>query len=72
MLTGKPETLKAEVKDEGPGMGITFIDNFRASLTSKYPGSEILGVPASEINPTLIPDCILLIIFSTMECSLNL
>ena len=27
-------------------------------LTIKYPGSDISGVPASEIRPTLMPDWI--------------
>ena len=53
---GNPDTLIAAVKDDGPGMGITFIESFRAFFTSKYPGSEIRGVPASVISAISFPD----------------
>ena len=41
---------------DGPGMGKILILFFTHSLTKMAPGSEILGVPASEIKDIVLPD----------------
>ena len=38
------------VKEDGPGMQIIFWFCLRKKFINLYPGSEIKGVPASEIN----------------------
>ena len=50
-----PETLNAEVRDEGPGTGITGIFSSLAVRTKRKPGSEIKGVPASLIIAISFP-----------------
>jgi len=49
------ETLKAAVRAQAPGTGTTRIPFSRAAETRRYPGSEILGVPASVVSATLAP-----------------
>ena len=39
---------------EGPGNGIIFIFCFKHSLIKIAPGSEIPGVPASEMRETIL------------------
>ena len=46
--------LTAAVTAEGPGTGKTNRFSFIHILISIMPGSEILGVPASEINETIL------------------
>ena len=53
-------------------MGIILIFFFIHSLTKIAPGSEILGVPASEINETISPDFKSSIILDKFFVSLNL
>ena len=48
-LSEKPLTETADVTDEGPGIGIMFISCLTHSFIKITPGSDILGVPASEI-----------------------
>ena len=54
-MTGRSETLSDAVKEEAPGIGDIVIFNLEASLISKYPGSEMRGVPASLIRPMSFP-----------------
>ena len=53
-----------EIKDEGPGIEKTSICFFLHSLTNKYPGSLIQGVPASVTRAILLPDSNSLIILT--------
>ena len=46
----KPATEIAAVTAEGPGTGITLIFFSLANFTKNSPGSEIKGVPASDIK----------------------
>ena len=50
--------------EEAPGIGIILISLFIHSLISTRPGSEILGVPASEIREIVLPSSKYLIISS--------
>ena len=50
-----PETDKAAVIEEGPGMGVTMKPASSAARTSRLPGSEMAGVPASEMIATFSP-----------------
>ena len=43
------------VTAETPGIGIIGILLLMHSLTNIFPGSEIAGVPASEISETILP-----------------
>ena len=43
------------ITDEAPGIGITGILLLIHSLTNIFPGSEIAGVPASEISEIILP-----------------
>ena len=49
---GNPDALIAAVKAEAPGIGTTSIPSLIHSLIKLYPGSLIVGVPASEISAT--------------------
>ena len=49
---GSPDALIAAVKADAPGIGITSIPSLIHCLIKLYPGSLIVGVPASEINAT--------------------
>ena len=53
---GKPETLNAAKRADAPGTGITAISLLKATFTSRYPGSDTKGVPASETSATVSPD----------------
>ena len=68
----KPLIDTAVETAETPGIGITFILFLTHSLTKIDPGSEILGVPASEIKEIISPDFKRLIILSKFLVSLNL
>ena len=49
LSVSKPDKVKATKTLDGPGIDIIFIFFFTNSLTSMLPGSEMRGVPASEI-----------------------
>ena len=51
----KPDTEIAAMVADGPGTGITLTPKLRADLTKNSPGSDIRGVPASEIKEILFP-----------------
>ena len=53
--TGRPDATSAVVTADGPGRTSTSRSRFRQARISGYPGSEIAGVPASEISTTLAP-----------------
>ena len=53
--TGIPEAASAATKAEAPGTGTTLIPCRRHRLTSRWPGSEIAGVPASLTSATFAP-----------------
>lgn len=58
---GKPAALTAVVTAQGPGKASTAIPYSWASLVNLKPGSEIVGVPASDTRATLNPIFIALI-----------
>jgi hypothetical protein len=53
---GSPDTDSAATAALGPGTGTTASPSARASRTSRYPGSEMPGVPASDTRATLRPE----------------
>jgi len=57
---------------DGPGSGIILIFSFKHSLISIAPGSEILGVPASDIKEIILFALKSLIIYDNCLTSLNL
>lgn len=57
--TAIPDADKEEIREDGPGMGITFMLLLFMKDTSLYPGSDIRGVPASLTKATLIPELII-------------
>jgi len=48
--------LKAKMMEHGPGNELTSISFSIHRLTSRYPGSDIVGVPASETSVILNPN----------------
>ena len=44
---GRPATLSAAISADAPGTGLTFTPAARAARTSRKPGSDTSGVPAS-------------------------
>ena len=52
---GNPDTLIAAVIDDTPGIGTMPISFLIQSLINPYPGSLIVGVPASEISANCLP-----------------
>ena len=56
-------TLIADVIEETPGIGIILIFSFIHSFNKILPGSDISGVPASEIKDKILPCFIYSIIF---------
>ena len=54
----KPEAIKAVAKAEGPGSGITAISFLMHSCTKIKPGSEMTGIPASDISAIFFPSFI--------------
>ena len=67
----RPELTIAGIRAVAPGKQLISILFFIDSLTIKKPGSEIDGVPASDINETAFPSRIWLICFWTVLCSLK-
>ena len=57
---------------EAPGIGMTDISFFTHWFINNFPGSEIDGVPASEINDTILSSLIISITLSKFFFSLNL
>ena len=57
---------------DGPGIGTILILFLTHSFTKTEPGSEIAGVPASEIKDINFPDFKYSIIFKVFFFSLNL
>ena len=53
--TGSPETASAVSTAEGPGTAMTSTPASRAAATSRYPGSDTLGIPASVTSSTRSP-----------------
>ena len=68
----KPLIDTAVETADAPGIGIIFISFLIHSFTKIDPGSEMLGVPASEIKEIISPDFKRLIILSKFLISLNL
>lgn len=52
---GNPAALIAVVNAQGPGSASTAIPSLWAALVSLKPGSEMVGVPASDTRATLKP-----------------
>src|SRR3989344_4272474 len=48
LSVGKPDWTRAVITDDGPGTDSILIPSLIASLTSLKPGSDTVGVPASE------------------------
>ena len=71
-LSEKPDIEIAAATAEGPGIGKILISLSIHSLTNIEPGSEILGVPASDIKEIIFPDFKYSIIFIRFFFSLNL
>ena len=67
-----PLADNAVVTADGPGNGIISISFFTHSFINKPPGSEMFGVPASEIIETIEPFFNISIIFGKFFFSLNL
>ena len=68
----KPATEIAAVTADGPGTGITLIFFSLANFTKNSPGSEIKGVPASDIKDIIFPPSISSKISLHFFISLNL
>ena len=67
----KPLIDKEVITDEAPGIGVTGISLFIHSFTNILPGSDIAGVPASEISEIILPPIKLIIISLDFFFSLN-
>ena len=65
-----PELTKAGTNAVAPGKQSTSMSFLIHSLTKRKPGSEIAGVPASEINAIDSPPKIFSIHFCKERCSL--
>src|SRR5690606_15929262 len=52
---GRPATLSAAMKAQGPGTGLTFTPAARAARTRRKPGSLTSGVPASDTRASESP-----------------
>ena len=71
-LSENPLTETAAAKADGPGIGkISIVSSIQAFI-KMAPGSEILGVPASDISEINLPDFKSSIIFNVFFFSLNL
>ena len=68
----KPLIEIADVTDDGPGIGIISIFLSKHVLIKNLPGSDIVGVPASDIKDTIFFEFKISIIFLTFFFSLNL
>ena len=71
-LSEKPLIDNAVITDETPGIGVTGISLLIHSLTNILPGSDIAGVPASEISEIILPSIKSFIISMVFFFSLNL
>lgn len=69
---GSPLPTRAGTNAVAPGSTVTSIPAFLHSLTSINPGSEIPGVPASEIRAMFSPPSSLSVRCFTVACSLYL
>jgi len=69
---GNPDSTRAGTKAVAPGRHSTSTPSLMQALTSRKPGSEIAGVPASEINAILSPAFIRSTASAVVLCSLNL
>ena len=67
---GNPELTNAGTNAVAPGKQSTSILFSTQALVSKKPGSEIAGVPASEISAQVSPACMRFKIPSIDLCSL--
>ena len=54
-LSEKPLIDNEVITDEAPGIGVIGISLLIHSFTNNLPGSEIAGVPASEISDIILP-----------------
>ena len=52
----KPLAANAAITELGPGILKIFIFSFNASFTKTEPGSEMHGVPASDIREIILSD----------------
>ena len=55
LLVGRPLPTRDDMTAEGPGSGTIWILFAFSFFINLYPGSEISGVPASEIMPPILP-----------------
>ena len=55
-MSENPLTETAAAKADGPGIGIISINSSIQALIKIAPGSEMHGVPASEIKDIIFPD----------------
>ena len=69
---GKPLCTTAGMRAVAPGSVTTSIPSSTQRRTSKKPGSEMPGVPASDTNATSLPAAIDSTTRPTVACSLNL
>ncbi len=67
---GSPETVSAVSTDDAPGIAMTARPASCAARTSLKPGSEISGVPASEISATAPPSAMRASSFGRAACAL--
>ena len=70
LLIGNPDNSKEFITEEGPGITEYSIFSLMHSLTNMYPGSDIKGAPASEINDIVFPALASLIILFVLLLSL--
>ena len=73
-INGRPHAEYAAIRDDAPGKGITFFLFFNKDLINLDPGSDMVGVPASETRAKdlLSISVIMLSIFFSSLCSLRL
>ena len=71
-MSENPLTDKAEITAEGPGIEYILILFFMHSSIIILPGSDTVGVPASEISDTVLFDFKILMILPIFFFSLNL
>ncbi len=53
--TGSPDSASAVSTADGPGTAVTLMSCSTAAATSRYPGSETDGMPASVTSSTRAP-----------------
>src|SRR3989344_7215546 len=69
LSVGKPLETKADITPVGPGIETTSIPWALHSLTSLNPGSETVGVPASDTKATFLQFFSIFNICSALSCS---